>query len=30
VGEGTPEAIAQLDTATGTVLKEVLAGNGHL
>ena len=30
VGEGTPEEIAQLDTATGTVLKEVLAGNGRL
>jgi excinuclease ABC subunit A len=29
VGEGTPEAIAQLPTATGTVLKEVLAGHGH-
>ncbi len=30
VGEGTPEEIAQLTTATGTVLKEVLAGNGRL
>ena len=29
VGEGTPEQIAQLDTATGTVLKEVLAGHGR-
>ncbi len=29
VGEGTPEEIAQLPTATGTVLKEVLAGHGH-
>jgi excinuclease ABC subunit A len=28
VGEGTPEEIARLDTATGTVLKEVLAGHG--
>jgi excinuclease ABC subunit A len=28
VGEGTPEQIARLDTATGTVLKEVLAGHG--
>jgi excinuclease ABC subunit A len=28
VGEGTPEEIALLDTATGTVLKEVLAGHG--
>jgi excinuclease ABC subunit A len=28
VGEGTPEEIAKLDTATGTVLKEVLAGHG--
>jgi excinuclease ABC subunit A len=28
VGEGTPEEIAQLPTATGTVLKEVLAGHG--
>jgi excinuclease ABC subunit A len=27
VGEGTPETIATLDTATGTVLKEVLAGH---
>ena len=25
VGEGTPEDIAQLETATGTVLREVLA-----
>jgi excinuclease ABC subunit A len=29
VGEGTPEEIAQLPTATGTVLKEVLSGHGH-
>jgi excinuclease ABC subunit A len=29
VGEGTPEHIAKLDTATGTVLKEVLAAHGH-
>ena len=29
VGEGTPEEIAQLPTATGTVLKEVLAGHCH-
>jgi excinuclease ABC subunit A len=29
VGEGTPEHIATLDTATGTVLKEVLVGHGH-
>jgi excinuclease ABC subunit A len=29
VGEGTPEAIASLETATGTVLKEVLAGHGR-
>ena len=29
VGEGTPEEIAKLDTATGTVLKEVLAGHGR-
>ena len=28
VGEGTPEEIARLDTATGIVLKEVLAGHG--
>jgi excinuclease ABC subunit A len=28
VGEGTPEQIARLDTATGTVLKEVLTGHG--
>jgi excinuclease ABC subunit A len=28
VGEGTPETIASLDTATGTVLREVLAGTG--
>ncbi|MFY9782278.1 MAG: excinuclease ABC subunit UvrA [Acidimicrobiales bacterium] len=27
VGEGTPEEIAELNTATGTVLKEMLAGN---
>jgi hypothetical protein len=25
VGEGTPEDIAELDTPTGTVLREVLA-----
>jgi excinuclease ABC subunit A len=30
VGEGTPEAIAKLKTATGTVLKEVLAGHGRV
>ena len=30
VGEGTPEDIAKLETATGTVLKEVLAGNGRV
>ncbi|HUY17503.1 MAG TPA: excinuclease ABC subunit UvrA [Acidimicrobiales bacterium] len=29
VGEGTPEDIAKLETATGTVLKEVLTGNGR-
>jgi len=29
VGEGTPEQIAELPTATGTVLKEVLAGSGR-
>jgi excinuclease ABC subunit A len=29
VGEGTPEAVAQLKTATGTVLKEALAGHGE-
>ncbi len=29
VGEGTPEEIARLNTATGSVLKEVLAGNGR-
>jgi excinuclease ABC subunit A len=29
VGEGTPETIASLETATGTVLKEVLAGHGR-
>ncbi|HEV3268943.1 MAG TPA: excinuclease ABC subunit UvrA [Acidimicrobiales bacterium] len=29
VGEGTPEHIAKLETATGTVLKEVLSGNGR-
>jgi excinuclease ABC subunit A len=29
VGEGTPEQIAKLKTATGTVLKEVLAGHGR-
>jgi excinuclease ABC subunit A len=29
VGEGTPEEIAELPTATGTVLKEVLAVNGR-
>jgi excinuclease ABC subunit A len=29
VGEGTPEDIAKLETATGTVLKEVLSGNGR-
>jgi len=29
VGEGTPEEIAELPTATGTVLKEVLAGTGR-
>jgi excinuclease ABC subunit A len=29
VGEGTPETIASLPTATGTVLKEVLAGHGR-
>ena len=29
VGEGTPETIASLATATGTVLKEVLAGHGR-
>ena len=28
VGEGTPEEIAALSTATGTVLREVLAGRG--
>ncbi len=28
VGEGTPETIAMLDTATGTVLKESLAAHG--
>ena len=27
VGEGTPEEIAQLPTATGQVLHEVLAGH---
>jgi hypothetical protein len=25
VGEGTPEQIAELDTATGTVLREALS-----
>ncbi len=30
VGEGTPEDIAKLETATGTVLKEVLAGHGRV
>ena len=29
VGEGTPETIAMLDTATGTVLKESLAAHGR-
>jgi excinuclease ABC subunit A len=29
VGEGTPEAVAALDTATGHVLKEVLAHHGR-
>ncbi len=29
VGEGTPEHIAMLDTATGTVLKESLAAHGR-
>ncbi len=29
VGEGTPEEIAELPSATGTVLKEVLAGSGR-
>jgi excinuclease ABC subunit A len=29
VGEGTPETIATLDTATGTVLKESLAAHGR-
>jgi len=29
VGEGTPESIAMLDTATGTVLKESLAAHGR-
>ena len=29
VGEGTPETIAQLPTATGTVLKEVLSAAGR-
>ncbi len=29
VGEGTPEEIAELPTATGAVLREVLAGHGH-
>jgi excinuclease ABC subunit A len=29
VGEGTPESIAALDTATGHVLKEVLAHHGR-
>ncbi|HEY5266810.1 MAG TPA: excinuclease ABC subunit UvrA [Acidimicrobiales bacterium] len=29
VGEGTPEEIAELMTATGTVLKEALAGRGQ-
>ncbi|HVB50268.1 MAG TPA: excinuclease ABC subunit UvrA [Acidimicrobiales bacterium] len=29
VGEGTPEEIAQLMTATGTVLKEALVGHGQ-
>ena len=29
VGEGTPEDIAKLETATGTVLREVLTGNGR-
>jgi excinuclease ABC subunit A len=29
VGEGTPEEIAMLDTATGTVLKETLAAHGR-
>ncbi len=29
VGEGTPEQIAVLETATGTVLREVLAGHGR-
>jgi excinuclease ABC subunit A len=29
VGEGTPEQIAMLDTATGTVLKESLAAHGR-
>ncbi|MHB2029626.1 MAG: excinuclease ABC subunit UvrA, partial [Acidimicrobiales bacterium] len=29
VGEGTPEQIAQLSTATGMVLKEVLAAHGR-
>jgi excinuclease ABC subunit A len=28
VGEGTPEEIAELSTATGTVLKEALVGHG--
>jgi len=30
VGEGTPEDIAKLETATGTVLKEVLNGHGRV
>ncbi|HEY7931604.1 MAG TPA: excinuclease ABC subunit UvrA, partial [Acidimicrobiales bacterium] len=29
VGEGTPEQIAKLDTATGTVLREVLAASNR-
>jgi len=29
VGEGTPEAVAMLDTATGTVLKESLSAHGR-
>jgi excinuclease ABC subunit A len=29
IGEGTPETIAMLDTATGTVLKESLAAHGR-
>jgi hypothetical protein len=28
VGEGTPEQIAKLKTATGTVLRDVLAAAG--